>query len=279
MDLTTALHKCGGAARWGLLRGLGVPAHVLRTSELTVGHGAYALPAAPPALVTAVQVRGLASHASAATLHGLRLWRPDPAVHVTVATGSRSSTPGLLIHRARLRPDEVEGLVALTAPLRTVLDCARTMPRLDALIILDAALRDRLVRLSEVRAAAATIRGPGAAAVRQVVGFASRLADSPLETVLRVILEILGCRYTEQKAIRGVGPVDFLVEGWLLLEGDGFEFHSGRDDYRRDRRRGNAAAERGLVQMRFSYEDLRFDPVGVLKQIAAVLALGPPWRN
>jgi very-short-patch-repair endonuclease len=256
-----------------------VPAHVLRTSDLTVGHGAFALPGAPPALVTAVRLSGVVSHASAAALQGLRPWHPDPTVHITVATGTRSSGPDLRIHRARLRPDEVEGLVAMTTPLRTVIDCARTMPRLDALILLDAALHDRLVRLADVRAAAATIRGKGAAAVRQVVGFASRLADSPLETVLRVILEILGCAYSEQKSIRGVGAVDFLVEGWLLLEGDGFEFHSGRDDYRRDRRRGNAAAERGLVPLRFSYEDLRFRPGGVLEQIARVHALGPPRRN
>lgn len=251
----------------------------MRNSDLAVGHGAFALPGTAPALVTAVRLRGVVSHSSAAVLHGLPLWKADPTVHITVAGGARCAQPGVRLHRARLAPDDIEGLLAMTTPLRTVLDCCRTMPRLDALVVLDAALRAGLVQLTTVRAAAHAARGPGAAAMRQVVAFASSLADSGLETVLRVMLELLECTYTEQARIAGLGPVDFLVDGWLLIEGDGYEFHSNRDDYRRDRRRGNGAAERGLVQLRFSWEDLHFRPIEVLRQIARVLALGPPRCN
>ena len=75
-----------------------------------------------------------------------------------------------------------------------------------------------------------------------------------------------------------MGPVDILIDGWLVLEGDGFEFHSNRADYRKDRRRGNRLALHGKVLLRFTYEDVRYHPLRTLAQIEAVLRLGPPRR-
>ncbi len=66
-----------------------------------------------------------------------------------------------------------------------------------------------------------------------------------------------------------------LVNGWLILEADGFAFHSNREHYRRDRKRGNGAAERRLVQLRFTWEDLHFRRSVVLQQIVRVLEAGP----
>jgi very-short-patch-repair endonuclease len=68
--------------------------------------------------------------------------------------------------------------------------------------------------------------------------------------------------------------VDYVIDGWLVIETDGFEFHSNRAEYRKDRRRANALAERGYVLLRFTYEDIRFRPWAVLAQVAAVLARG-----
>jgi very-short-patch-repair endonuclease len=66
------------------------------------------------------------------------------------------------------------------------------------------------------------------------------------------------------------------LDGWLVLEGDGFEHHSSRKNYREDRRRGNSLVEHGVVTLRFSYEDLQGRPWEVLAQIERVLKLGPP---
>lgn len=279
MELKQALQQCGGAAPWGQLRGLGVPAHVVksaRSSGLIVGRGAFALPDAPPPLVAAVRLGGVVSHTSAAKLHGFPSWREDPTLHVITASGARASEPGLLLHRARLTPDDVDGLRAITAPLRTVVDCARMLPLVEAVIVLDAALHLRRVRPAELRAAADSARGHGAARLRQAVRFADELAASPLESVLRLLLELLGCQIHSQVYLRGVGYVDLLVNGWLVLEADGYEFHSNRKAYREDRSRGNGISEHGLVLLRYTYEDLRARPGFVLAQVERVLVLGPP---
>jgi len=272
-----ALQKCGGAARWKTLRGLGVPAHVLRSAPaLVIARGAFALPAAPPAVTTAVRLGGVASHGSAALLHGFGSWRPDPTLHVTVAAGSRPPEPGVRLHRTRLCPCDVDPFRPLTTPLRTVLDCGRVLPLPEALVVLDAALHAGLVRRGPLQAAAEAARGHGAAALRRAVRFADELADSALESVLRLILTLLDCDVRSQVRIPGLtAPVDFLLDGWLVVEADGFEFHSDRKAYRNDRGRLNALAARGYVLLRFTWEDVRFRPGWVLEQVARTLSLGP----
>jgi very-short-patch-repair endonuclease len=212
----------------------------------------------------------------AALLHGFGSWRPDPTLHVTVAAGSHSPEPGVRIHRARLLPAETDPSRPLTAPLRTVLDCARVMPLPEALVVLDAALHGGMIRRGPLQAAADAARGHGAAALRRAVRFADELAASPLESVLRLILTILDCQVRSQVRIPGVGaPVDFVLDGWLVVEADGFEFHSDRNAYRQDRGRLNALAGQGYVLLRFTREDVRFRPGWVLEHVARVLSLGP----
>ena len=65
----------------------------------------------------------------------------------------------------------------------------------------------------------------------------------------------MGVRVRCQVRIPGVGTVDFLVEEWLIVEGDGFEFHSDREAYRTDRRRGDRATIGNYGQLRFTSED------------------------
>ncbi|WP_169577162.1 endonuclease domain-containing protein [Sporichthya polymorpha] len=182
-------------------------------------------------------------------------------------------------HRARLRAADLPGFRPLTAPLRTALDCGRTMPLLDADVVLDSATHGGGVSLATLRTAADAARGHGAAALRQAVRFVDDLAESPLETVLRLLVVLLGADVAIQVRFRGVGRVDIVLDGWLVIEADGFEFHSTRQQYREDRRRGNLLIERGTVVLRFSFEDVRFRLPGVLAQIERVWRLGPPWRS
>ena len=281
MHVGDALGYCGGAASAARLLQVGVSPHGLRVARLegfAVGHGAFALPDAPPALVAAARLNGVVSYSSAAALYGFPSWRQDKTIHVTVAGGARRLDPDVRIHRARIRPDEIHSSTAITTPLRTLLDCGRSMPLVEAVVVMDGALRGGRVSRDALQAAADAARGHGAAALRQAVRWTDALADSPMESVLRVVVSILNCTVRSQVRLRGVrGPVDFVLDGWLALEADGFEFYSGRSDYRRDRAKANALAARGLVLLRFTYEDLQ-RPGWVLGQVAQVLALGPPRR-
>ncbi|MGQ0465925.1 MAG: hypothetical protein ACT4QG_11455 [Sporichthyaceae bacterium] len=272
MDPIDALNLCGGAARWSRLLDVGVPRRALGaavrcgTVEL-VDRGAYALPGAPPGLVAAVRLGGVASHATAAALYGWPIWTPDERLWVTLCSGHRRSLPGVEVRLARLSKYELERHLACTSPLRTALDCARTMRLVDAVCILDWAVHRGHVTEYQLREAAAAARGPGATALRRAVAHIDPRAASPLESVLRLVLWTTDAKVEPQARIDGVGDVDFLVDGWLVDEGDGYEFHSDRKAYRNDRRRGNELAAQGYGQLRFTYEDLKGRPLWVLEQV------------
>jgi very-short-patch-repair endonuclease len=276
MQLETALAMCGGAARWERLREFEVSAYALRQSDLAIGGGSYALPHAPAPIVAAVRLNGVVSHATAAALHGFGLWRAVAELHVTVPSW-RPPERGVKLHRARLLSTDLDPFQPLTAPLRTALDCGRSLPLLEAVVVLDSATHSGRVRLEALKAAAEVARGHGAAALRQAVRFVDALADSPLESVLRLLVTLLPCHVSVQVRVRGAGKVDIVLDGWLVLEADGFEHHSDRKAYREDRRRANVLPRRRLVLLRYSWEDLRFRPWEVLAQIEEVLRLGPPW--
>ncbi len=242
----------------------------------SVGDGGYVLPGADPALVAAAELAGLASHASAARLHGLDLWRPIEGIDVTVRRGSHPRAPGVRVHRVNLRPDEVDHRLLATNIWRTLLDCGRGLPLSDAVVILDSALRRGWVKLADLRAAADAARGHGSVALRRAVAHADALSGSALESALRPLLVLLDARMDTQVRIRGVpgGPIDFLLDGWLVVETDGYEFHRGRADYRNDRERSNQLAVRGYTLLRFTYEDVRGRPWWVLAQVQALLDRG-----
>jgi very-short-patch-repair endonuclease len=58
----------------------------------------------------------------------------------------------------------------------------------------------------------------------------------------------------------------------LLIEAEGFEFHSRRTDYRKDRRRWNAFTRMGWRVLRFSWEDVVEHPSYVIDAVSFELA-------
>jgi very-short-patch-repair endonuclease len=106
-----------------------------------------------------------------------------------------------------------------------------------ALVIVDSALAARRVTVAELFARLGT---KGSAAARILLTLADANSESPLETIARVLLRVHGLDVQTQVYLDGVGRVDLLVEGVLVVELDGFEHHSDRAHYRNDRRRANA---------------------------------------
>jgi len=75
-------------------------------------------------------------------------------------------------------------------------------------------------------------------------------AEAGGETFVRLIARALGCRVDVQVWIDGVGRVDLLVDGWLVVECDSRAFHGGWEAQVRDRERDLLLAERGLSVLR-----------------------------
>lgn len=81
-----------------------------------------------------------------------------------------------------------------------------------------------------------------------------------------------------QGGLRGVGRVDLLVDGWLVVETDGFTFHADRASYREDRCRDAALSHSGYVWLRFTYEDVVGHPDRMVAEAPETWTRGrPPW--
>ncbi|WP_441977745.1 DUF559 domain-containing protein [Microbacterium sp. 2MCAF23] len=97
------------------------------------------------------------------------------------------------------------------------------------------------------------IRAGLPASARWLVDLARPDAESGLESIVRLRLHLLGIRVECQVRIPGVGRVDFVVEGRVILEADGKDNHDGSGHRHRDLQRDAAASRLGFETLRFDY--------------------------
>ena len=180
-------------------------ARSLRRREITrLQRGAHLDPGTAPderlrllATVAGLRVPGVVSHASAALLHGLPLWRiPVRRLHVVRPPGSGGSGSARVhLHLARLPDEQVTAVdgVALTDVTRTVLDLARTTPFESAVVAADAALARELTTHERLRTCLDGMGPvPGVRRAARVVDFADGRGRSVGESRSRVLLHRLG---------------------------------------------------------------------------------------
>lgn len=99
-------------------------------------------------------------------------------------------------------------------------------------------------------------------------------AESGIETLVRLMLRRLGVAVELQVRIDGVGRVDLLVDGWLIIECDSREFHGEWDDHRRDRRRDMQAVALGYTTVRLLAEDVLYRPDEVFGTLRRMVTVG-----
>lgn len=272
MDPVVALQGRLGASWWSALVRDGVTdgdlrGAVRRGRVVSLGGGTYALPDADEDAVAAAGVRGRIACCSAAGRHGLDLLNQPAVPHVAVPrNNSIMADPAVVVHR-----ESTQGAGPVVPLLTALVGVLRCLPTMDAVVAVDSALREGLVRATSI---SRLLRGPGSVEARRRLGLADASSGSLLETVLRLALREAGLSVACQVLVPGVGRVDFVIGGWLVVEVDGFEFHADREHYRTDRRRANLLVAGGFRLLRFSYEDVMFRRSDVVTQIVAVHSAG-----
>ncbi|WP_330476629.1 endonuclease domain-containing protein [Terrabacter sp. C0L_2] len=114
--------------------------------------------------------------------------------------------------------------------------------------------------------------------VDRVMGAADRRAANPFESVLRAIcLDVPGLVVEPQVRIRYDGfyaRVDLADDQLrVVLEADSHEFHTERRAFDRDCRRYNGLVTRDWLVLRFTWEQVMFEPDVVRRAIEEVVAL------
>jgi very-short-patch-repair endonuclease len=250
---------------------------VAEGSVVKVGRVRFTAPTTAKALQHAARLDGHLSHLSAALHHGWKVKTVPTQTWVTIPRKRGAlacDTDEVHVHRSDVALDESRDRV--TTPLRTVLDCARTLPFDEALTVADSALRSGKVGREELRAAAAKAAGPGSVQVRRVARHASAKAANPLESVLRALTIEVGLDLTPQLQVTESGMfavVDLGNEDLLLIvEAEGYETHGTRKGLRRDCVRHTEFAVFGWTSLRYAYEDVMFEQEWVRWSLLALLA-------
>jgi Protein of unknown function (DUF559) len=248
--------------------------------------GLYARPAGDRLGEVRALMRVLPTHAAvgyhtAAELFGFGVLR-DSRIHVVVPAGMPfPDIRGIATHQAILpfAPVEVAG-VPCVAAARCAVDLARVTRRLDALAVLDAALRCGAVHASGLAGEVSCHDGlRGVRQARELVPLADPRAECPQESHLRLLLLDNGLPVPEpQLWVRDErGDVRYRLDlGWreqrVGAEYDGAS-HLDRDRLRHDRDRHNWLVSQGWRVRYFTDRDLCRRPAYIVATMRA--ALGP----
>jgi len=221
----------------------------------------------------------LLSHYSAAVLWGLRPPREGP-MEITVVGREIRQRDGIRMHTVtHLHPTDITRHhgIPVTSPARTLLALATTATPRDLARATEEAQVQRRVSthsLTEQFSRYPTHRGT--AALRQTIRTDPKLTRSEAERRLLELIRAARLPDPEVNARVNGFEVDFLWRrAALIVEVDGYAFHSSRSSFERDRRRDRELQAAGYRVLRFTWRELTEEREAVVATLTAGLLRRP----
>lgn len=244
-----------------------------------VRRGLYALPEAPDGVLRAVRIGGRVSCVSALAHAGVWVYE-SPFPHLQMPpSASRSRSPADRL--VPLTPHNRDGCVLhwsglvqphaahnhLVSPVDAMIMAVRCQHPWFAVASLDSALRVGYLAWSDLDSVFAGLP----TRLRYLRPLIDRRSGSGLESVMRMILLEAGLETEIQVRIGGVGRVDFVVAGCVVVETDGAEFH-GDSERPRDYDRDLTLAALRYTVIRLNYRQVMFEKSRVVLAIRTAVA-------
>jgi very-short-patch-repair endonuclease len=273
MHPISALRELQGAGRRELLLDSGVTkasiARALHGGLIDRTYrGVYSLPGTPQRVIDARMYRGQVTCASWAEHLGLPLLHEPTKTHLLVPhdrarrRDDRRPIDSVVLHRS---DDATLGLLA--TPIAAFANMAECLDARYVVAAADAAVARGLITRGELFHLPHT----GIDLRKWLTLTVDQRSQSFIESLTRHALASAGYEVYSQVHFRGIGDVDFVI-GNLVIECDGYEFHSKVDDFCNDRRRAQLLIAAGYTVLRFTYWDCVYRMDHVLAIVAATIA-------
>lgn len=233
---------------------------------------------APARLIEAVRVGGRLGCVSVLALFGVFVF-DGSILHVHMTRGAsrmrsaesrahklpaRSGRRSVVLHWHPLVDLPSAGCVGAIDALIHAVRCQS--PR-HAIATLDSALHRGLIGAEQLADVFAALPRR----FRVLRSFVDGRAQSGPETLVRLMALSLGCSVDLQVRFEGVGFVDLVLDGWLVVECDSKEFHSSWQQQLKDYRRDRLLAQRGLSVLRLTAADILYEPETVLASLKGLI--------
>lgn len=251
-EILDLIDRHGGVVRTRTLKLAGASVRDIERSlrgqsVLRLREGVYSLAWTDPLVVTAARHGGELACISALRAHGV--WVLDAPGRTHVWLGGKGRAHVHPACRCVDHHDAGDAAFGVTSVPHALVQSARCCTDEAFFAAYESAWNKGLL----TRADRVWIREQLPARSRWLVDRARHDAESGLESILRLRLMKLGIALETQVFITGVGRVDFVVAGRLILEVDGRENHDGQSKRHKDLIRDAAAAALGYETLRFDY--------------------------
>jgi hypothetical protein len=257
------------------LRELGLTRHRLAAQVaagalVRVRKGRYVTPETHPALVGAARYGGRLDCVSLLATLGVFV-RESRGSHVQFTPGTTRlpARPPQIVAHWRFAAADADALAADL--VGALVQACRCQPPRDAIATLESAWHHGLIDESDVEEIFRRLPRR----FRPLRGLLDPRSESGAETLMRLLVVGLGCVVDVQVDLPGVGRVDLIVDGWLIVECDSRAFHEGWAAQVRDRRRDLAAAALGYTTVRPLADDIYYRREEILNTMKKVLRHDP----
>ncbi|MET4639137.1 DUF559 domain-containing protein [Mycetocola sp. 2940] len=247
----------------------------------------YALPGTSEQVIRAVRVGGRLACVSDLADRGVFVFRDHPG-HIHLERGaSRLRSPGdRYVSLAKGNRDGVElhwhpllcpddATAHAVAAIDSVAQAMRCQPPRMAVATLDSALNKRIITPEDVRLIFASLPPR----FQPIQALSDGRAEAGSETIVRLLVRALGLQFDIQVFIDGVGRVDLLIEGCLVVEADSRAHHSALDRYVVDRERDTTLAILGYMSLRLRNETIMYRPERAVAAINGLLRARNHFRT
>jgi very-short-patch-repair endonuclease len=249
--------------------------HVIRRGVYAVGRPDLDDKGRWMAAVLACGDGAVLSHSSAAALWRIGVER-DAEIHLSLPSESHREVPELRIHRRpSLNPDRDltrEYGIPCTTPVQTLIDMSIRLDRAGVERMINEADKYNLTHPPQLRQVLEARTGePGVAKLRHILDRRTfRLTKEELERRFLPLARDAGLPTPLTGQFVNEFEVDFYwPDLGLVVETDGLRYHRTPAEQARDRLRDQTHTAAGLTPLRFTHEQVRYEPQHVLAALRA----------